>query len=211
MILQNVEVQKIIPLISKTWLFNSLWQLKGDKVLGEEVLKKYVADIDKYGFEPKVIYEVFAANYKQGILTIDNSHKIKLNHTILEKMLSKKNGKKPEEIKNIALQCVTIGDNITALSDVNFKEANYSEYFYLYGLAAALTEACAEYVNIEICRQEGVDKESSLRMSAGYPVWPDIKDQSEIATILDINKIGVSISESNQLIPEFSTTAMVLL
>lgn len=50
----------------------------------------------------------------------------------------------------------------------------------------------------------------SQRFSFGYPVCPDLNDQHVLCDILGAGDIGVTLSDSHQLIPENSTTALVI-
>lgn len=90
-----------------------------------------------------------------------------------------------------------------------FKTGEYTDYFYLNGLAASLTEALTEYGHLRICEELGLRREETFRISPGYPAWPEISDQAKISKLVSMDKIGVSVSETFQLVPEFSTTAMI--
>ena len=49
------------------------------------------------------------------------------------------------------------------------------------------------------------------RYSPGYPLWRDLEDQVKIFKILQVEKnIGIKLTSSFQMVPEQSTTAMVL-
>ncbi len=50
----------------------------------------------------------------------------------------------------------------------------------------------------------------SKRFSFGYPVCPDLNDQQTLCDILGAADIGIRLSESRQLIPENSTSALVI-
>src|SRR2546430_2692469 len=48
------------------------------------------------------------------------------------------------------------------------------------------------------------------RYSWGYPACPDLEDQTKVAELLDIERIGVSLTEEFHLVPEQSTSAIVV-
>ena len=48
------------------------------------------------------------------------------------------------------------------------------------------------------------------RYSWGYPACPDLEDQAEVAELLDVGRIGMTVSEEYQLHPEQSTSAIVV-
>ena len=95
--------------------------------------------------------------------------------------------------------------------------------FLWYGLGAELTEALAEYLHFRIRQELGLESEGSLdydaclkkkyrgrRLSPGYPSFPQLEDQKKILELLDGKGIGVSLTETFQLVPELTTTALIL-
>ena len=48
------------------------------------------------------------------------------------------------------------------------------------------------------------------RYSFGYPACPDLEDREKIVDLLDPARIGVSLSEGFQLVPEQATDAIVV-
>ena len=100
----------------------------------------------------------------------------------------------------------------------------YQDYLYLHGLSVEMAEAMAEYVHAKIRHELGFDhqdkkdKETLLRQgyrgsrySFGYPACPHLEDQKPLMQLLQAERIGVTLSEEYQLIPEQSTTALVVL
>ncbi|MDD3095329.1 MAG: vitamin B12 dependent-methionine synthase activation domain-containing protein [Candidatus Marinimicrobia bacterium] len=108
----------------------------------------------------------------------------------------------------LALSAVTIGEEVLSLSREYYQRQDYAEYFLLYGLAAELTETLAECVNRKIHRELGIKR--SLRRSFGYPACPDLSYQRSLLDLLQAERIHLRLSDANQLIPEFSTTALIL-
>jgi 5-methyltetrahydrofolate--homocysteine methyltransferase len=49
------------------------------------------------------------------------------------------------------------------------------------------------------------------RFSFGYPACPNLADQRQILELLDASRIGVVMSDADQLHPEQSTSAIVIL
>jgi 5-methyltetrahydrofolate--homocysteine methyltransferase len=49
------------------------------------------------------------------------------------------------------------------------------------------------------------------RYSFGYPACPDLKSQEPLLKLLGADQIGVEMSDEDQLHPEQSTSALVLL
>jgi len=48
------------------------------------------------------------------------------------------------------------------------------------------------------------------RYSFGYPACPNVEDQQHIFKLLRPDKIGVALSEEYQLVPEQSTSAIIV-
>jgi len=108
-------------------------------------------------------------------------------------------------------QAVTVGEKINkALSEMDEKE-EYSRIFYLHGLSVHLAEALAAYVHDRIRRELGLKTGQGKRYSPGYPLWRNIEDQRKVFKILKAEeRIGISLTEACQIVPEQSTTAMVV-
>ena len=59
----------------------------------------------------------------------------------------------------------------------------------------------------ELSLPEGQGK----RYSPGYPSWPDLADQRTLWRLLEPDRtIGVSLTSADQMVPEASTSAVVL-
>ena len=48
------------------------------------------------------------------------------------------------------------------------------------------------------------------RYSWGYPACPELDDQVKVAELLDVERIGVSLTEEFHLVPEQSTSAIIV-
>ncbi|MBU1083627.1 MAG: methionine synthase, partial [Candidatus Omnitrophica bacterium] len=108
-------------------------------------------------------------------------------------------------------QAVTVGEKIgKEITRLNEKK-EVSKAFLLHGMSVHLAEAVAEYMHGRIRSEWGLRKEQGKRYSPGYPLWRDLSEQIKIFALLDAEKrIGVELTEGYQMIPEQSTTAMIL-
>lgn len=123
----------------------------------------------------------------------------------------------------IALQAVTIGAKASEFTKHLFDAGNYQEYLYLHGLSVESAEALAEYwhkiVRTEL-RIDGKDAKEmkklfaqgyqGSRYSFGYPACPNLEDQAGLFKLLHPERIGITLTEEFQLVPEQSTTAIVV-
>ena len=48
------------------------------------------------------------------------------------------------------------------------------------------------------------------RYSWGYPACPELEDQAKLAELLAIDRIGVTLTEEYHLVPEQSTSAIIV-
>jgi len=124
----------------------------------------------------------------------------------------------------VALQVVTMGSGASEVARQWFADNRYKDYLYLHGLSVEMAEALAEYLHQRIraelgfAGEEARDTEGLLRQeyrgsrySFGYPACPDLAQQRQLLGLLRAQEIGVSLTEEDQLDPEQSTSAIVVL
>ncbi len=124
----------------------------------------------------------------------------------------------------VGLQVVTMGARASEVARQWFAADKYQDYLYLHGLSVEMTEALAEYVHKRIRSELGFAAEDAAEMdrllkqsyrgsrySFGYPACPRLEDQAPLLALLGADRLGVSLSESFELDPEQSTSAIVTL
>jgi len=120
-------------------------------------------------------------------------------------------------------QVVTMGLEASRYSEHLFKANRYTEYLYFHGLSVESAEALAEYVHKLIRHELGFGAEDAddlhklfaqgyrgSRYSFGYPACPDLEDQAHLMELLDPSRIEVTLTDESQLVPEQSTSAIVV-
>ena len=118
---------------------------------------------------------------------------------------------------------VTIGDEASERERELFAADEYQDYLLLHGLSVEMAEALAELWHRRIREEWGFADEDGptlaglfrqqyrgSRYSWGYPACPDLEDQTKVAELLDIERIGVTLTEEFHLVPEQSTSAIVV-
>ncbi|RJL36249.1 methionine synthase [Bailinhaonella thermotolerans] len=123
----------------------------------------------------------------------------------------------------IGLQLVTVGSRISGATAELFEKNSYRDYLELHGLSVQLTEALAEYWHTRVRAELGFGGEDSAnvedffklgyrgaRFSLGYGACPDLEDRAKIVDLLRPERIGVTLSEEFQLVPEQATDAFVV-
>jgi len=122
----------------------------------------------------------------------------------------------------LPLQLVTLGPE-TAEHTAELYQANrYADYYYFHGLATELTEAYAELLHARIRQELGIHGKDARelrqlfsqgyqgsRYSFGYPACPDLEGNGPILELLGGATIGVELSESWQMVPEYTTSALI--
>jgi 5-methyltetrahydrofolate--homocysteine methyltransferase len=124
----------------------------------------------------------------------------------------------------IALQVVTMGQQASDTARDWFAADRYQDYLYLHGLGVEIAEAMAEYVHKRIRAELGYAAEDAReidrmlkqgyrgsRYSFGYPACPNLADQRVLLELLGADRIGIQMGDEDQLHPEQSTSAIVLL
>lgn len=212
----DVDISELLSLINKDILFFARWQFKKDapskdwfpiyqRMEGLILAKDLIL--------PKIVYGHFRCRKNGNTLFVSVGE-------VEEEKVSRfdfpRRGQEP--LLSVAdffphdfitMQLVTIGDKIIKEGAKLFTEKKFSEVFYLKGLAAEATDALVEYGDRHIKKELGVSTAQGCRISFGYPAAPDLSYQKKLYDILDAGRIGVKITETYQLIPEYSTSAII--
>jgi 5-methyltetrahydrofolate--homocysteine methyltransferase len=111
----------------------------------------------------------------------------------------------------VAFQVVTVGREASERFDRLQASNDYSEAYFLHGLAVQTAEATAEYLHRHIRRELGVPPGQGKRYSWGYPAIPDLADHRKVFDLLPVEEeLGMSLTTAFQLVPEQSTAAIIL-
>ncbi len=123
----------------------------------------------------------------------------------------------------IGLSCVTMGLEASHRAKQLFERNEYTEYLYLHGFGVECAEALAELWHKRMRAELGIGHEDSSeirqlfaqqyrgsRFSFGYPACPDMSDQEKLFRLLKPERIGCVLTENWQIVPEQSTSAIVV-
>jgi len=112
----------------------------------------------------------------------------------------------------VAFQVVTIGREATERFDKLQAAGDYSEAYFIHGLAVQTAEATADYLHGHIRRELGLGEEQGKRYSWGYPAIPDLEDHKKVFHLMPAveSELGMALSDAYQLIPEQSTAAIIV-
>jgi 5-methyltetrahydrofolate--homocysteine methyltransferase len=111
----------------------------------------------------------------------------------------------------VAFQVVTVGQQASERFERLQAAGDYSEAYFVHGLAVQTAEAAAEYLHRHIRRQLGLAEGQGKRYSWGYAAIPDLEDHRKVFDLLPAEReLGMSLTAAYQLVPEQSTAAIIV-
>ncbi len=198
----------------------------------EPIFERFKAQtIREKTFEPKILYGYYHCySEHQDLVVLDGSGQNELTrftfprqsrepYQCIADFFRPKGG----ELDVVGFYVVTMGKRASEAEQKLFKANKYSEYLYLHGLSVESAEALAEYTHLLIRRDlgiEGQDKRTKeeifrqgyrgSRYSFGYPACPNLEDQRKLFQLVPGEKIGVTLSDTLQMHPEQTTSAIIV-
>lgn len=192
-----------------------------------------------YGYYPcrSDDQELFLFDESEGWNIDANANREPLNKVIgraVTKFSFPRQGRKPHRALSdffrhdrhdvIALTCVSAGLKFAAYEKELYDAGKYLEYNMVHGLSVELAEALAEVVHKQIrldlniasedeghtLRDVRMNRYQGARYSFGYPACPDLEASRELFDMLKPEDFGIELSETFQIHPEQSTTALVV-
>ncbi|HLD24201.1 MAG TPA: methionine synthase [Sulfuricurvum sp.] len=124
----------------------------------------------------------------------------------------------------LPLTCVSVGDKFSEYEKELYANNEYLEYNMVHGFGVELAEALAEVAHKQIrldlniahddegfsLRDVRLNRYAGARYSFGYPACPDLEPSRIIFDLLKPEEFGITLSETYQIHPEQSTTALVV-
>jgi 5-methyltetrahydrofolate--homocysteine methyltransferase len=124
----------------------------------------------------------------------------------------------------LPLTCVSVGDKFSEYEKELYANNEYLEYNMVHGFGVELAEALAEVAHKQIrldlniahddegfsLRDVRLNRYQGARYSFGYPACPDLEQSQIIFDLLRPEEFGITLSETFQIHPEQSTTALVV-
>jgi len=115
------------------------------------------------------------------------------------------------DVDVVAFQIVTVGDAASGRFQSLQNANEYTEAFYVHGLAVETAEAVAEWLHRKVRHDLGVPAGQGKRYSWGYGACPDLEDHAQLFRILPAEReLGMTLTTAFQLIPEQSTAAIII-
>jgi 5-methyltetrahydrofolate--homocysteine methyltransferase len=114
-----------------------------------------------------------------------------------------------EQTDVVAIQAVTVGDDVTELMARLEAEGEYAEQLFTHGLGVQTAEGSAEWLHARVRSDLGIDPKQGRRYSWGYPACPEQSEHEKVFRLLDAPSIGLRLSGGYALEPEQSTLAVI--
>jgi 5-methyltetrahydrofolate--homocysteine methyltransferase len=215
---KQIDLTEVWKFINKKSLFVLSWGIRGKSAESlseeaEELFEEWKARIVKEKlFEPNAVYGYFRCHNMNGNLAVDlpNNEQLifEFPRSSKEKHLCLTDYFGQNDV--VAFQAVTVGNKVTEVIDQWNKDNEYTDAYYLHGLAVETAEALADWINLRIKSELKIGIKRGLRYSWGYPSCPDISQHHLVWKILDPTKSGMTLTESGQIIPDQSTAAIIV-
>jgi 5-methyltetrahydrofolate--homocysteine methyltransferase len=214
----EIDLEEVWQYLNKKSLFVLSWGIRGkfaSKMIGdpEALLREWKKKvIDEALFSPSVVYSYFRCNNqgnrlvveskKQGKVAFEFPRSSKPKHLCITDYFGKQDV--------VAFQVVTVGQKtVSKIEELNSNN-NYTDAYYLHGLAVETAEALAEWVHYRIRSELNIDKNRGLRYSWGYPSCPDTMQHYLVWKLIDPTSCGIGLTSAGQITPEYSTAAIVV-
>ena len=230
----GINVQSVYPHIDRNSLFKMSWQFRGihdperwDELVRTELeprLERSLREAQRdgwldlqavYGYWPALAEGDFVVvfdpqDHEREIERFTFPRQAEQNRLCLADYVRPRELAAAGERDVIALQVVTTGPRASEISNRLQAEGDYDDMLRIHGFATQMAEATAEYVHAHIRRELGLGPDQGRRYSWGYPACPDLADHAVLFRIVPAERIGVTLTEGFQLVPEQSTAAIVL-
>ncbi|MGA9635087.1 MAG: methionine synthase [Solirubrobacterales bacterium] len=109
----------------------------------------------------------------------------------------------------VALQGVTVGPEVTERIERLERDGEFAEQLFTHGLGVQAAEGLAEWLHSEVREELEIAPDQGRRYSWGYPACPDQSEHQKVWRLLDLDEIGMSLSDGFAVMPEQSTVAIV--
>ncbi len=109
----------------------------------------------------------------------------------------------------VAIQGVTVGPEVTELMARLEREGEFSAQLFTHGLGVQTAEGLAEWMHARVRDQLGIDRDQGRRYSWGYPACPEQSEHEKVWRLLDLEQIGMTLSDGFAVMPEQSTVAII--
>ena len=235
----DVDPRAVLPYLNEQALFRGRWGYRRRQLTAEayeELLRETVRPkfarltrlaLDEGLLAPRVAYGWFRAHAEGDALVVEHegaAHRFPFPRQATPPHLCLADYfKTAAEGGDVAgFFVVTAGERLPARARELFGADRYRDYLELHGLGVEYADALAEYwharMRVELGLEEPRPAETTgpaardyrgARYAFGYPACPDLSAHRELFALLAPEALGVTLTESWEMVPELSTSALV--
>jgi 5-methyltetrahydrofolate--homocysteine methyltransferase len=89
------------------------------------------------------------------------------------------------------------------------REGEFAEQLFVHGLGVQTVEGLAEWLHSDVRQELDIPLDQGRRYSWGYPACPDQSEHEKVWRLLDLESIGMTLSDGYAVLPEQSTVTIV--
>ncbi len=238
-IVTDIDLEEVLSLINKQALFRGRWGYRRGKMttgeyqdlitnkvepLYEEFRRQF---LHEGLIKPAAAYGYFACESRGDHLVMQHNGK-EFDYPFPRQgeapfLCLSDYYKSAEEGGDVAgLFVVTIGEEVSKRTAQLYEKDEYHDYLMLHAFSVEVTDALAEYWHKRMRVEMGIassEPESihgyvtqqyqGSRYGFGYPSCPDITAHELVFEMLKPERIGITLTENYEMVPEQSTSALV--
>jgi 5-methyltetrahydrofolate--homocysteine methyltransferase len=237
---EGIDLNLLYPYVNEQALFRGRWGYRRGKMTAEEYealirgkVRPMFEDLKVRGategvLSPKVAYGWFRCYSEGDALVVEDAGRIfrfpfprqkNPPHLCIADYFRTR-----EEGGDVAgFFVATIGEKIGRATRELFASDRYHDYLMLHAFGVEVTDALAEYWHERMRVELGIDEERPASFSGyvvqeyrgsrygfGYPACPDLSAHIAVFELLDPGRIGVTLTESMEMVPEQTTSAIIV-
>ncbi|MDP8222525.1 MAG: methionine synthase [Candidatus Lernaella stagnicola] len=236
-VVRGVKLEPVLSYVNKIALYRGRWGYRRgelpkdefDRLMREDVRPRYrelvrVVKAEKL-FDPQIVYGWYPARGEGSDVIVQHEGRqwrFNFPRRRFEPEVGIGDFVKPDG-DVVGFFVVTLGDGAVTRGREIFEKDAYLDYYLLHGLAVETTDALAEYAHAMMRHEIGIGEDRRLnwqelvtlayrgsRYGFGYPACPDLAAHELVWDMLDPERIGVTLGEGYQMVPEYSTAAIVI-
>lgn len=231
----DLDPQAVFPFVNTQALFRGRWGYRRGAMSSEAYAEQIEANVqplyrdlirrscEENLIQPRVAYGYFRCQAEGETLRVQDPHaasevsfvfprQADPPHRCIADFFYQGNDANAPEGDVVGFFVVTLGEAFARATQELYQRDEYHEYMLLHGFGVEVTDALAEYWHRQMRREMGLTPQGGApgcRYGFGYPACPDLDAQQGVFTLLDPAAIGVTLSETMQMAPELSTSAIV--
>lgn len=233
-VVRDIPLGEVLDLLDLDELFRLQWGARGsgeafERTVREEfepTLARLKAEVLRDGWlTPQAVYGYFPVRAEGNTIVVYDPAAVASDGGALRELgrfsFPRQEGRERlcladyfrdgEELDVMPLQVVTVGKPATERFEALQAQHEYSEAFYVHGLAVEAAEATAEWMHRKVRQELGLEAGRGKRYSWGYGACPDLDDHALVFRLLPAAEaLGMELTSAFQLVPEQSTAAMIV-